>query len=408
MREIRRRLLNSDTFDKAANEVRSWFVFTNQNSVDIAEIQSEINDVPPIDSSNLLDMILAPPTSQVGSSVLQTADSSELSRFVANIISPHLVKIDENEQSELIAAVDEIISESMRAILHHRVFQSLESAWRGLYFLVRRLETSADLKIFILDISKHELTNDLKLVNSLADSFLYHQLVFDSIETSGHKSFALIGGNYSFGVNVNDIALLLRIAKLADAAVAPFVSYIKPEIFGFNNFSEIFDSPQLKVPESSDETKIWMALRSSPEANFLGLSSMKILGRLPYGKTTEPIESFSFEEFTYKHDEKKFLWINSCFPVALILGQAYRQYGWQMGQFLRGYIENLPLYTYQQGGETKTTPCAEIVLTENSLEIILEQGLIPLISFRNSDKVKIEKISAVALPITNLEGRWNK
>jgi len=407
LRDVRRRLANPDSFESAADEVRSWFDTTNEVVEPQTETQFEIDNAPPLDSNNLLDMILTKPSESKISTKPQNIDNSELGRFVSKIISPYLIKIDENEQSKLIAAVDNIISELMRTILHHPKFQALESAWRGLYFLVRRLETHVDLKVFILDLSKDELMDNLKSVNSLSDSFLYRRLITESIETLGSEAFAAVGGNYTFGANVDDIALLLRIAKLAYAANAPFISYIQPEMFGIKDFSEIIESSKFKVLEESNASKLWSALRAAPEANYLALSPMRILSRMPYGEKTDSTETFSFEEFTDNVNYANYLWMNPCFAGILLLAQSYRQYGWDMERALRHDIENLPLHIYQEGGETKTKPCAEVVLTESMLENILEAGLMPLIAFRDSEKVRIARFQPVSLASTNLSGKWN-
>jgi len=408
LRDVRRRLVNPDTFNNAAAEVRSWFNIPAEIEKSDSQIESEINDAPPIESNNLLDLILTQPSESSVSRNPQKVDDSELGRLVSKIISPYLIKIDENEQSKLIATVDETIAELMRTILHHPKFQALEAAWRGLYFLVRRLETDVDLKVFILDLSKDELTANLKSVNSLSDSFLYRWLIAESIETTGSEPFAVFGGNYTFGVNVDDVASLLRIAKLADAAGAPFISHIQPEIFGIEDFSESVEASQFEVLEDSNEGKLWTALRSSHETNYLGLSPMKILTRMPYGEKSDSVETFSFEEFTENNEHHKYLWMNPSFAVILLLAQSFRLYGWEMGQSLRRDIENLPIHIYREDGETKTKPCAEVVLTENKLETILEAGLMPLISFRDSDKVRLSHFQPISSLSRNLSGKWNR
>ena len=407
LRDVRSRLLNPDTFDDAASEVKSWFVSEEPIAGSLPEIQSEINDAPPVDSTNLLDLILTQPVDAPVSAKTVNTESSELGRFVSKIVSPHLIKIDENEQSKLVAAVDETISNLMREILHHPDFQELESAWRGLYFLVRRLETDIDLKIFILDISKDELLDNLKSVNSLTDSVLYRWLFTETLEMPGGEPFAVIGGNYLFGVNVDDIAALLRIVKLSNAAGAPFISYIQPEIFGIKSFSEGIGDTRLNISDDPNTGKLWTALRSTPESTYLGLSPMKVLARLPYGESTDSIDAFSFEEVKDIFSSQKYLWINPCFAVTLLLAQSYRLYGWEMGKSLLCDIENLPVFVFQEDGETKTTPCAEIVPTENMIETMLEQGLLPLISFRNTGKIRIPRFQAISSSGISLTGRWN-
>lgn len=405
LRDIRRRLSNPDTFNRAANEVRSWFPAI-KNQTEDNQIHSQNNDLPPIETENLLDFILTNPTDSSVSMKPRVVDNSELGKFVSKILSPHIIQIDEHEQSNLISAVDDTVSELMRAILHHPKFQALESAWRGLYFLVRRVETDIDLKIYISDVSQSELTDNLKSVNSLVDSALFRQLTATAPEILADESFAVIGGNFSFGLNVDDVAALMRIGKISSMVNAPFLSHLKPEIFGIRDFSELSDVNHLMVQNDSNEEKLWNALRSAPESSFIGLSPMKFLARVPYGFSTDSLETFSFEEFAGINLHHHYLWTNPCFAVILLLAQSYRLSGWEMANSLRHELANLPLHNFHVQGITKTKPCAEIVLTESLLEKFLEQGLIPLISFRDTDKVRIARFQSISSSNTKLSARW--
>ena len=138
LRDFRKRLVNPDTFYSAAREVRSWSADTAD--VDAPEVQEEI--LP--QSDNLLDSILSKPSG--GAPPPKAKMSSDLSGLISDLVRPHIASVDENEQSGMLSAVDNATSALMRDILHHPNFQALESAWRGLYFAVRRIETDTDLK----------------------------------------------------------------------------------------------------------------------------------------------------------------------------------------------------------------------------------------------------------------------
>ena len=64
---------------------------------------------------------------------------------------------------EMIARLDEKLSAQMNEILHAPEFQQLESAWRGLHYLVFNSETDATLKIRVMNVGKTELYRNLKL-----------------------------------------------------------------------------------------------------------------------------------------------------------------------------------------------------------------------------------------------------
>src|ERR1700760_1387892 len=47
--------------------------------------------------------------------------------------------------AQLIAAIDQKLTEQVNLIIHHEDFQQLESAWRGLHYLVNNTETDETL-----------------------------------------------------------------------------------------------------------------------------------------------------------------------------------------------------------------------------------------------------------------------
>src|ERR1700693_6443252 len=62
----------------------------------------------------------------------------------------------------IIAEIDKKLSDQMNVILHSERFQQLESAWRGLNYLVSNTETDEMLKIRVMNISKKDLAQTLK------------------------------------------------------------------------------------------------------------------------------------------------------------------------------------------------------------------------------------------------------
>ena len=54
----------------------------------------------------------------------------------------------------MIAAIDKKLTEQVNKIIHHEDFQKLESAWRGLHYLVNNTETDEQLKIRVINVSK--------------------------------------------------------------------------------------------------------------------------------------------------------------------------------------------------------------------------------------------------------------
>ena len=401
LRDIRKKLKNADTFNEAAREVRSWFAPTETpQSVQKSEVAS-------IDSENLLDAILSGESFDASAVKRNATDSTELSNFISDIVRPHIVQTDLAEQANLLIAVDEIVSDLMRKILHHSDFLALESAWRGLYFLVRKTDTDNDLKIYLLDVSQNELSDNLKSVNNLTESIYAQWTTGESLETSIGESWAVVIGNYGFAPNVDDIATLMRVSQIAAASNTPFISHIRPEVLGVSSLADSPSSKDWNLDENSTEFKLWNALRSNSESEYLGMTMPRFLARLPYGYDTDPTEVFSFEEFSDPYNHNNYVWANPAFACAYLLAKSFRLNGWEIAENIAREIEGLPMHIYKVNGETITKPCAEIATTEAGLQKMIDNGIIPLVSFRDSDRVRIGSFHSIALSEERIRGRWH-
>jgi type VI secretion system protein ImpC len=76
-----------------------------------------------------------------------------------------------------------------------------------------------------------------------------------------------------------------------------------------------------------------------------------------------------------------------------------------MGRALKQDIEGLPVHVYKDGTETVFKPCGEVLLTEDACNKLMEHGLMPLISFKNTDRVKLARFQSIS--DTALKGMWS-
>ena len=133
---------------------------------------------------------------------------------------------------------------------------------------------------------------------------------------------------------------------------------------------------------SGESTEAWMALRALGEARHLGLVLPRVLLRQPYGKGSDPVETFAFEEIGHEAAHESFLWGNGAFVAGHLLADLFRSDGWEMTLGGPGELDELPVFSFVEEGESKVKPCAEVWLSERTGERILEQGLMPLLSIR--------------------------
>ncbi len=398
LRELRKRLNSEDTFHVAAREVREKIWATGG---------PEELSVPPTDEEtmseagdDLLDAILTKPSG--GAVVPKLKPSDELGVLISDLVRPHLVSVDDTERAGYVSAVDEATSELMRSIIHESRFKELEAAWLGLYFLVRRTETSSSLKIFLFDISKDELGEDLRSSDNLEKTVAFSHLV-KNVEES--EPWAVTLGNYLFLPELDDIALVMRMAKVSAAANAPFIAQVSSDVLGIDSFSERSDPADWRLPDGSNAAKLWAALSDQPEAVYLGMTMPRFLVRLPYGADTEPLETFSFEECVDSPTHADYLWSNAAFVAGQLLAASFSERGWQMGRALNQDIDGLPMHVYREGTETVFKACGEALLSDRAVDLMINKGLMPLVSYKNTDKVKLAQFQSIAG--TALRGRWS-
>jgi type VI secretion system protein ImpC len=241
------------------------------------------------------------------------------------------------------------LSERINGLLHHPRFQTLESAWRGLDFAIRQMDDTI-ARIHIAQFSKEDLAVDLASDN-LRATRLY------AILHSRRWTAAI--GLHSF--EESEIELLARIALVAADAAVPYLAEGSP---GFT--AELF--------------------RDIPEASYLGLALPRLLLRLPYGPRTSPIDSFEFEEMPGAPVHQHYLWGNAAIVCLAVLAR---------GEADNLNLDSLPAHTYKQDSEWTMTPCAELFMTETQVLALIDQGLMPLVSYKDRPMVRLAGFRAV-------------
>ena len=355
--------------------------------------------------SSLLDQVTGATESRAaGAAPSRVRD--EWSEFLQQIVEPHLVPSPDPRQPEILAQVDQATSGLMQALMHHADFQALEAAWRAVFFVVRRVETDSQLKLYLLDISKAELAADLVSAHDLSQTGLYKLLVEKTVGTPGAEPWALLVGNYTFGPPRDDAELLGRLAKIASAAGAPFLSAASARLLGCTSFAETPNPRGWGGPTDPESAQSWQALRKLPEASSLGLALPRFLLRLPYGKKTDATERFDFEEMPQTPDHEEYLWGNPAIACSLLLAQAFTQAGWNLRPGVSAEIDGLPLHIYKAEGTARAKPCAEALFTEEAVEAILEKGLMPFVSQKERDAIRLARFQSLADPLAGLSGRW--
>jgi type VI secretion system protein ImpC len=139
-----------------------------------------------------------------------------------------------------IEAIDAVISKQLAAIMHHPDFQKLEGTWRGLNYLVMNSETSAQLKLKVLNISKRDLFKDLDRAAEFDQSQVFKKLYENEFGSPGGEPYGALIGDYELENHPEDIDLLTKMSNVAAAAFCPFISAASHKLVGLDSFREDF------------------------------------------------------------------------------------------------------------------------------------------------------------------------
>ena len=291
----------------------------------------------------------------------------------------------------IIAALDLKLTEQINKILHHPDFQKLESAWRGLHYLVNNTETDEMLKIRVMNISKRELATTLKKFKGTAwdQSPIFKKVYEEEYGQFGGAPYGCLVGDYYFDHTPPDVELLSGMAQVAAAAHAPFIAAADPAVMRMESWQELANPRDLTKIFQTPEYAAWRSLRDSEDSRYVGLAMPRFLARYPYGAKTSPVDEFAFEEDVEGSDHSKYAWANSAYAMAVNINRSFKLYGWCSrirGVESGGVVEGLPTHTFptDDGGVEAKCP-TEIAISDRREAELAKNGFMPLIHRKNTD-----------------------
>ena len=329
------------------------------------------------------------PKSDEAKSAVESAIQTLAQQALANV---NLIGTDTVATIEsMIAALDRKLSEQVNLILHHGDFQKLESAWRGLSYMVKNTETDEHLKIRVMAISKQDLGKTLKRYKGTAwdQSPLFKKLYEEEYGQFGGEPFGALVGDYHFDHSPPDVELLGEMSKIAASAHAPFITGASPSVMQMDSWNELANPRDLTKIFTTPEYAAWRSLRESDDARYLAMCMPRFLGRLPYGAKTSPVDEFDFEEDTTGADHGAYSWCNAAYAMATNINRSFKQYGWCSrirGVESGGAVENLPTHTFptDDGGVDMKCP-TEIAISDRREAELSKNGFLAMIHRKNSD-----------------------
>lgn len=295
-------------------------------------------------------------------------------------------KIDKTMLDQQIAAIDEKLSSQLDAILHNPEFQKLESAWKGMKFLVDRTDFRKNIKIEMVNVSKQALLEDFEDSPETVQSGLYKHIYTQEYDTPGGEPVGAIVSNYEFTSKPQDVTLLQNVSKVSAAAHCPFIASVGAQFFNKKNPSELPAIEDLSNYMERAEYLKWKSFRESEDSRYVGLTLPRFLLRLPYGPDTIPVKEFVYKEKVTGDQHDKYLWGNASFAMAANLSRSFADNGWCVqirGPEAGGKVEDLPIHLYDVGRGNQMKIPTEILIPETREFEFANQGFIPLSFYKN-------------------------
>lgn len=348
---------------------------------------SVVQDAP---AESLLDQIVE--SSKVAATTHERANAKDQIAELVEEVLAGTVTVSKDLAASIdarIAELDQLLSDQVNAIMHHPEFQKLEASWRGLKYLVTQSETSPMLKIRMMNASKKDLVKDFKSAPEFDQSTLFKKIYEEEYGTFGGAPYAALIGDYEFSRHPEDFYLLEELSHVAASAHAPLISAAAPGLFGLESFGDIGKPRDLSKIFDTVEYAKWKSFRESEDSRYVGLVLPHVLGRLPYGRDTVPLDEFDFEEDVDGTTHDKYLWTNAAYAFGARLTDAFAKYGWLAairGVEGGGLVEGLPSHTFKTDeGEIALKCPTEVAITDRTEKLLSDLGFLSLVHCKSTD-----------------------
>ncbi len=313
-------------------------------------------------------------------------------------------RVDRKIVDAMIAELDRRISKQMDEILHHKSFQALESAWRGLKFLVDRTDFRENIQISLAQAKKEELVEDFEDAPEVAASGLYRHIYTAEYGQFGGKPYGAIVGNYEFGTSARDMALLRNCAAVAAMSHAPFLAAAHPEFFGSeqDDYRALPYLQDLEAHFEGPKFAKWQGFRESEDSRYVGLALPRFLARVPYQVCEGGVKNFRYDE-DVEGEHGNYVWANAAFALASRITDSFAKYRWCpniIGPRSGGAVLDLPVHSFEAMGDQKMKIPTEVLVSERREFELSEQGFIALTMRKDSDNACFFSANSAQAPKT--------
>ena len=284
--------------------------------------------------------------------------------------------VDASAVELLIENLNRALREQVRPIIQHEEVRKLEAAWRGLKFLVDRLNFRENVELMVLPAGREAL-----------HEAMHHQvLVPEHDEAHDDPPVSLILVDEAFGCDHRDLEQLTDLAGTGESLQTPVVASVDPAFFGMEAMSGLRKLLALRPHLQGDEYVEWESLCEEDASQFLALALPPFLLRSSH-------DGSHFGEGPSMM-EKEGLWGSGALAVGVAAAQSFVDSGWST--HLSEYtVENLPV----RSGAGGKSPLS--VLLPGSMQSELARAGFAVLSGKaNRDRLRVTHVPTMQEPGT--------
>lgn len=302
----------------------------------------------------------------------------------------------------VILEYEERLGRQLDAILHHPEFQALEGALLGLDRLAGAVPVDDSMRIEVLPISRDEMRAQFRTYRgSRWTSSPLFRLIHDgpvqgdggALGKLGGTPYGLIVTDQSFDHRDASMEVLEGLAKIACASHAVLLGAASPQLFGFDDWSDLGrEDLDLRATTSGPSHARWRTFRGSDESRYVGLAMPRHLARAPHRAETSPAE-FRYDESVAPggqgRETGRCTWTSAAWGFGANVLRACHEHGWPArcrGRHSGGTVGGLPVHLDDDGADG---PCmrspVEHPLTNVEEGVLSDLGLLPLVHVSGED-----------------------
>jgi type VI secretion system protein ImpC len=277
-----------------------------------------------------------------------------------------------------IAAIDAEVGTVVDAVLHDPRLQELEAAWRGLAYVVDRIDPNENVEVVVWSYSKEELSEDVGAESDVTRTRFFRTVYTAEYGQHGGKPYGALFVNWSASSAPAELELLRRLAAVAAMAHAPVLLAASPQLLGTKSFAEL---QTMTHPEGAFEgagSERWTGFRKTEDSRYVGVLLPRVLLRVPHAERN--LRGGVANRFVYDEGVRSaadLLWGSPIFAFAVRMADSFARF--RSFTAIVGPSDRPPvLDSHPALGPSHAKPAVEVMVSRRLEQSLSELGFIPL------------------------------